>query len=216
MLKLLTRRNVQRPAIPILVAAWIWLSSPPLAPAAPITFTYTGEVTGVRDDGPYLDGSITVGTPFWGTYTFESSTPDDYPNDPRARYTFPASQALVMTLRIGSYDLLAPLDFIFVDNAQKDGYRVQSSPFPLGVKLADLNFSYIDLSAGVFDSDALPTEPPDISRFNNFGGFTFASVDQVGDSFAVGGEITSITPEPQTAILGILGLCCSLLRRKAA
>lgn len=213
MLRFLASRKVRVPAISILFAACIWLSSPPSAPAAPITFAYTGEVTSVRDDGPYLDGSITVGTPFWGTYTFESSTPDDYPNVPWARYTFPASAQLIMTLHVGSYSLVAPIAYIGVDNGAKDTYGVSSRPFNFSTKQALSGFAYTDLSGTVFESDSLPLEPPDIARFNDFGSFRFASTDQVGDSFSVDGRVLTITPEPEAALLALVSLSLSVRRR---
>lgn len=173
--------------------------------AVPITFSFTGTVDGLYDDAGYLDDSIVPGETFTGTYTFESSTPDDSPDVPWATYGFASSPELVMTLRIGSYDIVAPLAFIYVENTTKDVYQVQSQPFSIGSKSALLNFTCMDVTHTAFSTDALPLNPPDVLSFE-YTGFSFGSTDQFGDGFGVGGLITSITPEPASAICCVMGL----------
>jgi hypothetical protein len=173
--------------------------------AALITYQFSGEVTSVIDYGPHLDGSIAPGTLFSGKYTFESTTPDDYPDVPWARYTFPSLPELTMTLNVGNYDLVAPLASIYVEHASKDAYGVRSHSFTFGPKEATYGFSYFGAPNSTFDSDALPIEPPDITRLT-IGGFTFESADQGEDRFTVGGKIISIIPEPNAAALLFIGL----------
>ena len=41
-----------------------------------VTWEFAGEITLVRDPDNFLAGAVTVGSPFSGSYTFESATPD--------------------------------------------------------------------------------------------------------------------------------------------
>ncbi len=55
--------------------------------ATPITFYYSGVVNSVVDQLSELDGSIAEGTAFSGSYTFESTEPDEKSSDPtRGQY----------------------------------------------------------------------------------------------------------------------------------
>lgn len=57
------------------------------AKGALVTWQFAGEITSVVDRNNLLDGAITVGTPFSGSYTFESTTPDlDPKNTGNGRY----------------------------------------------------------------------------------------------------------------------------------
>lgn len=179
--------------------------------AVPITFYFTGTITSIRDSiPPYLNSSIVPGGDFSGSYTFESSTPDDYPNDPWGRYTFPASPSLLMILHIGDYTLVAPLNYIDVDNGTgtKDKYHVASGPLTFSDTAPHMYIDCSSLTQNVFDSDTLPTVPPDISLFDSheFGLTAY--------EWAVYGQITSITPEPRSLAFLLIGLSIACMRKQ--
>ena len=55
------------------------------ANAGPVTWEYAGEITAVNDYIDLFGSAITVGTPFSGYFTFESSTPNSS-TDSTGRY----------------------------------------------------------------------------------------------------------------------------------
>ena len=48
-----------------------------------MTWEYAGEITLVRDVNDLFAGAITIGMPFSCFFTFESTTPDSSPDNPR-------------------------------------------------------------------------------------------------------------------------------------
>ncbi|MGD2111093.1 MAG: hypothetical protein PVI86_17080, partial [Phycisphaerae bacterium] len=49
---------------------------PGVANAALITWEFGGRITSVHDVNDVLGGQVSVGTPFSGSFAFESTTPD--------------------------------------------------------------------------------------------------------------------------------------------
>ena len=70
-------------AFALLGLCWLVLASSPVH-ASPITFTFTGTVTGVASDDLAL--GVTAGTPITGSYTFDSSAPNVNPPTGSASY----------------------------------------------------------------------------------------------------------------------------------
>ena len=67
--------------IPLVLGFVLALAGP--AQAALITFEFGGQVTSISDSSNFLQGRIVVGQSYSARYTFDSETPDMYPNDPR-------------------------------------------------------------------------------------------------------------------------------------
>lgn len=170
----------------------------PSSYAVPITFEYEGVVTNVNDDGSYLDGSIVVGTTFSGTYTFESTTPIDPQS---GDYAFPPSPEVVMTLDMGDYNLVEPLSSIRVTDGATDWYEVYSSRFMLAGLSAIMTLEFIDYGGSLLTNNALPLSPPDIGLADA----RWFMLDLGMKDVYVQGDVLSITPEPQTAGLLLLG-----------
>src|SRR5262245_7081443 len=72
-------------ALGLLVFIFFWA---PSARANPITFSFTGLVTQTNfDPSDPFSGSIVFGTPFTGTYTFQSDAVDADPSASGGSYT---------------------------------------------------------------------------------------------------------------------------------
>lgn len=183
------------------------------ARAAMITFEFGGVVTSVQDPTGALDGGVEVADEFFGTFTFDSETPDSLPGDPTVgNYRF--ANAL-MTLSIGS---------LVVDSAseQNHGITVEnnwlgfSDSFSMGswgfdsggLWVAELYLQATDWTMVALDDDTLPTSPDDLA------GFSAKELVFVGQGgFNVHGSITSFTPEPSAILLLVFG-AVMIFRRK--
>ena len=133
------------------------------ASATPITWTFSGTITGVDDLEHRLDGSVVLGTPFRGSYTFESTMADDLPNDPTVgMYTHPAPATSIMVLDVGSYHIVGKSSGIRVENSTKDLLGMGSDELvedPIGLGLGYMGAGCRDISGAVFSSDSLPLVP---------------------------------------------------------
>ncbi len=192
------------------------LSLSAAARGGPVTWEFAGVVTNVRDPGNLLGGAVTIGSPFSGSYTFESTTPDAYPQLPDdGAYSGAVSDlhgsvgALGFTLwtnsraDIGVYNNFPP----GFDDYAVLGYVIfigQFTQFGLGMR---------DSSGNAFQSDALPLDPPPLTLFDSTGfgspGFSFG--DPL-ERFHVGGVLTQLVPEPGTVTL-LLGSLLLVSRR---
>ena len=73
--------------------------------AAPITVFFTGSVILVDDPGSRLDGSITVGTPFSGSLSYDPAALADTLPDPSEGAYYPDPADFSFSVVIGSYSL---------------------------------------------------------------------------------------------------------------
>ena len=201
------------------VVAGILLASAAPATATPITWAFTGTIDGnPYDQLHHLDGSVVDGTPFSGTYTFESTMTDDLPDDHTVGlYTQPVPPTSVMVLNVGNYTIIGWSDKIQVENRSKDWLALTSQTFisdPIG--LESITISCEDIHGQVFVSDTLPLVPPPLEAFN---GWSYLSVTGVwsGDpllgSLGFGGPLSSLTPEPLSFLLIVGGVVAFTFRR---
>ena len=193
----------------------------PTAKADPVTFNYQGQVTEVFDLNGVLDGSVVIGTQFYGSYTFEGTWPDSTTGSTRGDYEwrnadidagFFFSQTLV-----GNYGWevspLTPDPFggiIVHDNLSggvfgpEDGYTVNTAPhqvlgpvFPVDTVRGTPNIgislsTIINLTA--FNSDSLPLVPPNLADFEETG-FLINGNGAVQELY-IRGTLTSLTAAP--------------------
>jgi len=198
---MLTRRF----ATEAIVLALLIVSSP--TQGAIITFEFSGEVTFVQDYEGILGGKVSVGDSFAGTYTFDSTMPDTWPDDPNyGRYYSGASG---MTFSVGDLELIAPGPNCAISIANRDnmdGFSIFAGGFASdGIQITELPLNLYDTTASVFSDDSLPLTHPNINSFDqrtiNVQG---VALDNSNVRFRIEGVPISLTPEPDTILLLLL------------
>ena len=200
--------------------------APTVADAGPITFTFAGTVT----QDPSLDpadpfgGTIAFGTPFSGSYVFDSTTPDGDGSANGGSYTS-AGGSLTLTIG-GQVFLAADLLNIGVGNnfSGSDFYTVFAQSTG-GLDVFDISLLLQDLDAAVLGSPLLPTDAPLFSAFELA---TLALTGTIaGNQVQIDGQLTSLictdgcvpgggtptpVPEPTTLVLLSTALAAMRLR----
>jgi len=183
------------------------------AHAYPVTFRFSGTIDGIGDPDGLLDGTIVVGTPFAGSYTFESTMTDDLPGDAHhGLYTSPAPPMSLMSVSVGDYDFIGPSHEVLVENSDKDSLLMRSYDFASeGFAITNMRVFFLDLEGTAMASDALPLAPPALAPFE-VRDFSISGNAGGTPRFSFGGNVTVLTPEPASiALLAIAALV--LLRR---
>lgn len=189
--------------------------------AALITFQYAGTVVEVQDISGNLGGSISVGSSFIHTYTFESATPATIQSP-----TFTEYFDAIVDRRISFADgptfvfaasSLQDIGIIDNDPMFNDTYFVNGDLQLFGNlnRLTALD-EWHDGTATAISSFSLPLTPPIPADFTartmQIRGNTSV---QTSDLF-IRGTTTSVIPEPSTIVLfsfGLLGLIRIRARR---
>lgn len=195
-----------------------------------------GVVTSVSEHGGYsYDGSIAVGTTFIEKYYFDDLT-DSTSGPSRGDY-----YAIYSSLSIGNYEFESfsnggSLIVLASDGGGNRNY-VTTSGIQSGVGSIYLDgniyeFNSVDWyrvitrcnlnsSSNIPETDAFPTEFPDISLFDQINLWLFESyivLDRTNPENTIGGdvigEITSIVTIPEPCSLVLLGFGGLLLRRR--
>jgi hypothetical protein len=182
--------------------------------AAVVTWEFAGQITSVYDENNLLGGQVVTGTPFSGVFTFETTTPDLAADDP---YVGIYGAPDYFLGHVGDATIVGPVDagpLLSVSNG--------SSVYPsdaFGVWLVGelleqrvfVDFGFRDDSGMAFDGDALPFDPFDITDFEH-NIFRVRSDEEI-PVLVLQGEITSLVPEPGTALLLCVGAVVMLARR---
>ena len=222
-------------ALYVLVCGAVILTGRP-ALAYTVTVYVEGVVTEIYTfDGLEFDGSLVVGSVMTGSCTYDSETPDDYPDSfSTGRYSLSS-----ISMHIGNYTCLPnwqgerePGFYISV-GGEGFYYNVGSPEAlfsgPCYVNGEPSNLEDIHMPGGGFRllsvvagtpspiGDALPDENtfPNLSVFTEEKLFYLGSPDT--PSFDIFGQITSLTvvPEPASVLLfGLAGLALLRKRRK--
>ncbi len=191
--------------------------APTDAASAPVTFVFQGVVFQVDDLGPTLDGSVSAGTPFAGSYTFDPTTPNESLDPSFALY-----EAIEIGIDIGNYEFrsvaVARDIWIFVGNAP-DRYIVNSfeneavgffAPPPGQNYDQFLRIQWMLTGGDPLGDNTLPSSPPDLSRWLGNTLEVAAELSPISDPvFAIRGRVTSVVPEPGS--LGQLGASLLLI-----
>ncbi len=190
--------------------------------AAPITFSFSGEVVSVGTPDPTDPANPfptppDFGTPFSGLYTFDSAAPDAVPADPATGSYESSGGPYGLTLELGG------LTFSYgaVSIGVTDGYSSfgPGDQYLVGFAggLTVLSMRMTDFSEALFTGDTLPLTPPSLTGL--FTEFFFA--DTVADTQVdLNGVVTSLVctagceipaPEPTTfwlltTVLGVVAL----------
>jgi len=192
----------QRVAIGLLVAVIAQR-----APAALLTFSFSGTINTINDPNGFLRGVLETGSAFFGTYSFDSASPDQFPNDPKngSYATLPPYHVTVGSLVLTS----TSAGYIHVINsAGYDAYNAGTTPFSSGgFQISELYIRLSTLSGQALASDQLPLEPPNLEAFSTrlFWLQGRPSGGGTQTDFVASGTIGSITPEPVSLLLVAAG-----------
>jgi PEP-CTERM motif len=188
------------------------------ADAGPVTWDFAGEIGDVFDPDNDLGRAVTVGTPFSGSFTFDTTTPDSVPGN--ARLGVYDDAVLAISGQIGDLLFFGTEGFSSSISIIDQAMGVDNDAFSLsvvGVNVADLaavfSFSLIfgDTDGSLFSNDGLPLQPPSNIEPALAPGFTFSSGPE---GAAMDGRLTTLVPEPCTlALLGLGGLHLARPRR---
>ncbi len=160
---------------------------------------------------------MTVGSPFSGLYTFESTTPDSDPGEPRRGLYNDAIREVEGY--VGTYHLQGPVGsttLVSVVDLQRslyDEYLV-SAPVEFGGVTLDFAVQLFDSSGEALEGDSLPLVPPVLSLFDLPRFLIFDQSEAI--PLTVRGELRSLVPEPGTLVSLAIGVLIATTRRRAA
>ena len=194
------------------------------APAAPVTFWFSGLVTGVSNPSNAMPFSVNIGAPFAAQLTYDpslvgSANVNSYPEGDIGYYYFTNTGGFSMTFQIaghtitniarpgrncgsvGIYDQYNNEDSYWAEAG--GGLTVDGSPY-----LSDPYFSVISMyldddSKTAFNTVAIPTNAPLLGKFASHRDLTWgAYIDDGGPThiFSVSGVLTSITTKEQVLL----------------
>lgn len=177
----------------------------------PVTFEFTGEITRVNDDDDLLGGAVAVGDPFSGSFTFESTSPDSDPAEPRRGLYLDAITAV--SGQVAGLPFLGPVgstNFVEIQATSRLSlYRPRAQVELIGESL-DFGLVLIDSDGTVFSDDSLFVSAPDLALFE-VRQFIITDTSEVIPLSLVG-ELTTLIPEPGTLLL--LGFGALLVTRQ--
>jgi len=175
------------------------------ATAAVVTWTAAGPVTALADP-TNLSGGATQ----WSLQvTVDTLAPDLEPGDP-ALGTYGVSA----TLQTGTLTVPFGAELKVYDDVL-DGIAIESSGVPSGWDSFSCAVTLQDSTATVFAGDAVPEPPPGVNAFDQT---SFGLIGQTTGTPAIqaAGEVTTLTPEPASLALLVLGGVAVVRRRLGA
>jgi len=183
--------RLRKPCCIILLGGLLTLT----AGATPVTFFFTGQVNSEAING--CGALVNCGVVF-GSYTFDSATPDQNPNPTTGLYA-----ATNITFSIdGASFFTSPTGVINVANfSLVDQYGVLATGTATNASTATLSILLADPTATAFTSDALPQSPTALSSLLP-GTFQLNAAD---DTFQLLGAISSINVLPAGS--GLVQVC---------
>lgn len=164
------------------------------ASASIITVNYSGVITQVPIDDIF--GDIAPGTPFQGSYTFDSSSADLIPaNNTTGSYSFTAPLGLTAVIGTHTFDAAGLLS-IGIVNSLIDQYTVFAQTPGAGLTIS---LFLQDNSAAVFSNDQLPSSALPIAAFTQTEFHLALVLD--GAELQADGQLNGITTVPEPAYL---------------
>jgi hypothetical protein len=191
-----------------------------IAQASLVTFRFAGELI---DPLPsQLNPPLGPGTPFSGTYSFESTTPDQNPSDPSFGSYVISAYSITLLSRTYAYPIAGDVGTISVGRGNSF-YQVTTLPEILsGPEINGLVLGSAEIfGEGLFTSDALPLTPPSLSGFlfpsPRVSMIFYGPMEPTG--IGIVGTLSSLTvvPLPGALLLfgsGLLGLTGLGIRRR--
>jgi len=194
-----------------------------------VTIGITAEVTNVDDPLGFLEG-INVGDTIKGTYTYDTLTPDEYPQWPDIGFYLHRSPPCGISLEIGGFVFMTVPDNVnfnvtIMNGAiveMYDAYKIVSwnnLPLHNSLWVSAIKLELYDSTFSALSSDALPTTAPVLDDWETgendifiYGYYPGYNPREYHHSF--GAHITSafLIPEPTT--IALLGLGFFFLRKR--
>jgi hypothetical protein len=151
-------------------------------PLRAVTFSFMGTVDNVRASGGLLDGSVQTGSRLNGTYTFDPSTPDSN-KDPTVGDYQHRTAGYGLLIKIGKYEFKtdpAKVNFLLevVARPERHNYllrsynNVSSGPGLAADAIDHISWQLDDPSGKAMASDAIPLNPPVLSKWRSVFGLT--------------------------------------------
>jgi len=148
------------------------------ATAELVSFEISATVNNVDDMGNALEGSVVAGDIITGTYTIDTSTPDNNPSPEYGDYphlTSVTSPSIGFNLNLNNHHLKSDhsnpnhMFQIFIDNSMSDYFSVGSwgnTPLNNGTSVDDIIIHLHDPTDQALTSDALSSQAPNLSAFD--------------------------------------------------
>lgn len=182
-----------------------------LASAGLVTWDFTGVITAVTDPNGMVTGSVDIGTPFSGSVTFETTTPDTAPGDVTLGTYDGAITDLSGSVNTLNFFGAGVFNSIHVDDSGAPGDTITLLAALLNTpslgETSSVGFAVADSTGDMFANDSLTGEVPVFE----FGIFILETESQ---SLHLDGTITSIVPEPASLVLLAAGAVPALWRRR--
>jgi hypothetical protein len=197
------------------------LLAPHSAAATTIRVSFSGTIDQFYETPGATDGSVNVGTQFFGWMTFDDAAPDGDSRPGIGDYYF-SSPPWVIAVQLGSFTLGSVEDPYWIEVFDFDDvFRAVSLDFavagPGNVSQGDyLDLVLIDDSRSALFSDALANVPFDLTAWSRTGFSVFVRASPGG--FAAYGHLdalsTVVVPEPCTSTLFAIGVALLALRSR--
>ena len=214
-------------ALPLLILLGVGEAS-----AASITWTFSGQISGVfadpRDEALLTAAGIVSGVPFSGSMTFDPAIAD---RDPSSTFgTYEAVRGFDLAIGGGVYSVSLGIGTIRVNASSSPRlYFATALGADNVLRILSLTLSFLDSDADVIADDSLLLQPPDLSMLDPHNPSDILAVGFVtgmalegkvnggtGLVVSVTGELLEIIPEPGSVLLlggGLLGLAFLHRRR---
>ncbi len=168
--------------------------------AGPVTWVFEGEATLVVDHNNVLGGTVDVGSPLLGQFTFDLTG---------ERAGFYEGAILSLSGTLGGVSFSGPIGKANSISVYND-IPFDSFGLDTGINVASttgfFQIGLFDSSGRVFSSNELPFAPPSINAIDADGAvFAFGRSDE---TLGVNGELSSIllVPEPSAGVLLLIGV----------
>jgi hypothetical protein len=208
--------------------------------AAPVSVAITARVSEVGDTSGALGGSVAVGDIIEGVYTYDPATPPMASSTPiLGMYLMdPPPSGIDLAVHGLRFRTDSSADFFAMEISNNhptfaDTYEVYSprNLFDVavpGATASDIVLSLTDHSQSVFANTALPSTPPDLSKFDDRRLFISSQNADMSQSFWIRAEVTDVrakveplptvsTPASSTwslALLTIVGIAGVALAKR--
>lgn len=182
--------------------AVVLLGLVPLAEAEVITFDFAGQLGYLEDPGGYAGGATT----FSGWFSYDTEAEDAEPDPQTGMYA-----GFDYSIWFGDLEVSPATVDVLVVNDEQAGYMwldrmavTGGGRTPTDIAVNALTVGLVDGSATVFDSDALPTSLA-LEDFGTAVGLNVNLEFPDGSPLYANGTLTTLTPEPTSALLWVLG-----------